>query len=388
MRTAKLRPRECKNVPATPWCADYRENGKRVRKYFKTKTLAQAELDRVKTIRRNEGENSLKLTDGQRVEAFECFRRLAEYNESLTSAVDFLISHIQSTKKAVTVRELADEYLEEQRLNKRTDVHRKDLKNRYDKFCQTFGERLVNAISGDEIKGWLRGLGVGPVSFNNYKERLTFLFNFAIEQEYLSKDKNPLAKIKALDEPDELVEILPIDQTAKLLEQASILRPELLPVLVIAAFAGVRIEEIMKLRWEAVNFQTGNLEIMGKISKSKATRTIEMQPNLCEWLAPYVGSTGKIWNLSDNVFNHRSVPVRRAAGIQAWPHNCLHHSFASFHYAKFKNMGNLMNDLGHTSPEMIIKHYKRVQLTAEGEKYFNIRPPTPATNIVQISAAA
>jgi hypothetical protein len=47
-----------------------------------------------------------------------------------------------------------------------------------------------------------------------------------------------------------------------------------------------------------------------------------------------------------------------------------------------------MNDLGHTSPEMIIKHYKRVQLTAEGEKYFNIRPPAPATNIVQISEAA
>jgi integrase len=133
---------------------------------------------------------------------------------------------------------------------------------------------------------------------------------------------------------------------------------------------------------------TGNLEIMGKIAKSKATRTIEMQPNLREWLAPYAGSTGKIWSLSDNVFNHRCVPVRKAAGIQEWPHNCLRHSFASFHYAKFKNMGDLMNDLGHTSPEMIIKHYKRVQLKELGEKYFNIRPPTPASNIVQISEAA
>ena len=174
---------------------------------------------------------------------------MAAYNESLTAAVDFRIAHLESTKKAVTVRTLADEYLEEQRLNKRSEVHRKDLKNRYDRFCLTFGERLVHAITADEIKAWLRALGVGPVSFNNYKERLTFLFNFAIEQEYLGEGKNPLAKIKALDEPHELVEILPIDQTAKLLEQASILRPELLPVLVIAAFAGVRVEEIMKLRW-------------------------------------------------------------------------------------------------------------------------------------------
>ena len=52
-----MEPREYKSKPKTPWAIETRVNGKRRRLFFATKTAANAQLLKIKTKQRREGEN-------------------------------------------------------------------------------------------------------------------------------------------------------------------------------------------------------------------------------------------------------------------------------------------------------------------------------------------
>src|ERR1700674_3501582 len=63
-----------KAAQKTPWLLDIRVDGKRVRRYFATEGQANDELSRIKIKMRKEGQDALKLTDPQRVQAYEAFQ--------------------------------------------------------------------------------------------------------------------------------------------------------------------------------------------------------------------------------------------------------------------------------------------------------------------------
>jgi hypothetical protein len=74
-------------------------NGKRQRKFFRTKDAAARELATVKKKLRKEGEKALLIPDGLRIEALDCRDRLKPYNASLKDAVSFFISHHEAQKR-------------------------------------------------------------------------------------------------------------------------------------------------------------------------------------------------------------------------------------------------------------------------------------------------
>jgi hypothetical protein len=51
----------------------------------------------------------------------------------------FYVRHLEAVKKSITVRELADEYLEFQKSYNRSEVHRRDLRGRFNRFCLIWG---------------------------------------------------------------------------------------------------------------------------------------------------------------------------------------------------------------------------------------------------------
>jgi len=68
------------------------------------------------------------------------------------------------------------------------------------------------------------------------------------------------------------------------------------------------------------------------------------------------------------------------AGLRAeWPQNALRHSFASYHYAKHRNENETAALMGN-SPQMIFAHYRELVRPADADSFFNIMPPTNASN--------
>jgi integrase len=135
-----------------------------------------------------------------------------------------------------------------------------------------------------------------------------------------------------------------------------------------------------------VNLVTKQIRVRAEKAKSSKNRWIDMETNLVEWLMPFAGKTGPVFNGTDNMFHHKLSPIWKAAGIDR-PQNGLRHSFASFHLAANQNQNQLADILGHTNSKLIFSNYRNLVTREEGLRYFQIRPPAPAANVVPMAAA-
>ena len=66
--------------------------------------------------------------------------------------------------------------------------------------------------------------------------------------------------------------------------------------------------------------------------------------------------------------------------------NGLRHAFCTYHFALHANE-NLTAQQAGNSPAMIHAHYKGLATKAEAEKWFNVRPPKSAKNVIPLRTA-
>jgi Phage integrase family len=168
-------------LPLQHWAIDGlpRLNGKRQRKFFRTKDAAERALASVKVKLRKEGEKALLITDTLRIEAVDCFKLLKPYGASLKEAVRFYIAHHEAASKSCTVEAAVDEYLKIQRLKRRSDRHIADLKYRLGVFKERFGTILISSLSVHDSEKWLHGLGQSPMSLNNFHIAVSALLDWS-----------------------------------------------------------------------------------------------------------------------------------------------------------------------------------------------------------------
>lgn len=196
-------------------------------------------------------------------------------------------------------------------------------------------------------------------------------------------DSNPIlrtARPKLLDLPPE---IFSVDELAALLNAAATRAPDIVPMLAIAAFAGIRDAEIKRLDWSEVDQKRGHIEIKSSKAKSARRRIVEMQPNLREWLRPYAEMTGVVAAIN---WRKKLDAVRKAAKLTRWPNNGLRHSYASYRLAAIHDAPRVSSELGHTSPGMLYSTYRELVLPEEAKRYWQILPDKVA-NVLAFSAS-
>ena len=194
-------------------------------------------------------------------------------------------------------------------------------------------------------------------------------------------DSNPIprtARPKLADLPPE---IFTVDELAALLNAASTRAPDVVPMLAIGAFAGLREAEIKRLDWSEVDQKRGHIEIKSSKAKSARRRIIEIQPNLREWLRPCAGMTGAVVPANARKKLER---VRTAAKISQWPVNGLRHSYASYRLAAIHDAPRVASELGHTTPQMLYSTYRELVLPEEAKRYWLISPIAGATNVIPL----
>lgn len=405
MRRSELRIVDySKHSKSSPWMiSGVRENGKRKRLFFATHGAAKKELARIKIKQRREGEEALKLPDWLRITALQCAKDLAEFpGVTIRDATDHYLKYLRDSRKPnITVSGLVTQFLDHQRRLKRSEAHQDDLKLRLEHFSRTFGDRTVRQIEPHEIKTWLQKLKLGPQSLHNYRSRLSNLFGYAMKNEYT--DRNPVIGIELQKLIDAPPEIFTPEQLRLVLDHAR--SADLLPLLAIGAFAGLRTAELLRLEWKDISIgwkeeiapegtKTGKVLPVGHVkvetakSKTARRRVVTMPANLRAWLGPYAGRTGKLWELTADHFHGLCRKIAADTGLTKWPKNGLRHSFASYHAAKHKNAPELAADMGHTGVNMLYNHYREVVTPDEAELYWQISPPTPAGNVVPMAQAS
>src|SRR4029077_21139584 len=276
-----------------------------------------------------------------------------------------------------------DEVLEAKRKDGMSGDYLADLKLRLTRFRRDFGDRPIAAITVEEIDNWLRALECSPKSRANYRANIGVMFSYATKRGML--DSNPVlrtAKPKLVDSPPE---IFNVDELRALLEAANSISPDVLPMLAIGAFAGLREAEIQRLDWSEVDFARGHIEVKAAKAKSARRRIVPIQPNLAAWLQPYSGMIGPVVPTGAR---RKLARVRKAAKLTRWPNSGLRHSFASYRLAAIHDAPRVSVELGHTSPQMLYSTYRELVLPTEAERYWTILPKEETANVLPFSASA
>jgi integrase len=377
MRQRKIRVKSYSdaNRPHLKFVVNYREAGKRKRRFFEAKEPAKtfAALKNIELQR--DGSEHAEFPTALRVMAQNAVEQLKPFGKTISDAVTFYLPHLQARNRSCTFAQLVAELLPAKAADGASQPYLIDLRCRLGQFEENFGDRLVSEITSGEIDDWLRGLNVSAVSRNNSRRTLHSTFSFALARNYCFE--NPVTKTARAKERGGNIGILTVAWAARLLENAT---PDVLPYFAIGLFAGLRRAEIERLDWSKIDFESGLIEVTAQNSKTAQRRLVTMQPNLREWLLPLRKHKGNV--TPSNCFRELFEQAREAAGITEWPDNALRHSFASYHLAHFKNAASTALELGHHDSRITFAHYRELVKPKDAEKYWNLVPGADAAKKV------
>jgi integrase len=392
----------------------YYDGAKRVKKRFADLTQAKREADFTAT-KLASGENEvLRLTSTDRANYMQAVGQLRPLNVPLNLAVLEYVSAVKNLpdgatlKEAVdffrrrnpaalekrTVRQAVDEMLAAKRAAKLSEVHLKDLDCRLNRFADVF-QMNIGGVSGTMLQTWLDGMTASGRTKRNYLAVIAALFNFCIKRKYLLKEA--VEEIEAVQQQKVDNGEIEIFTPAEMSEILVAARPEMLPWLAIAGFAGLRSAELQRLDWSEINLMERHIEIKARKAKTAARRLAPITDNLAAWLAPYAKPFGKVtdfeswWNQIPKVveaINDQRKQIAESAGKApssvckfVWKHNALRHSFCSYRLAAIKNAAQVALEAGNT-PKMIFSNYRQLVTDAKAATWFGIFPPKLAENVI------
>lgn len=204
----------------------------------------------------------------------------------------------------------------------------------------------INQITHEDIECWIAKY---PSAFTRrtWLSRLSPLFSFCVRRGWINS--NPCDRIERItvDVPPPF--ILTPERSQKLVFEC----PEnIKPYLILGMFSGIRPEEMMRLDWKAVSFETNTVSVEGK---TRRRRYVPMEPVAVSLLKPLYKSEGSVAP-SDSTIDRWKLKMRNLFGWQKWPQDVLRHTAASYLIALYNDAGKVALRLGN-SAKTLMAHY-------------------------------
>jgi integrase len=362
----------------------YHMNGKRVRRNFGSLEKAKAEAQ-LMARKIQEGKSSTNdLSSAQRENHLAAERLVAPFKMPLVSAVEEytrcrellgdvpLMMAIQEfvrrnrgVQLGVKVPDLIDEFLKAKAEDNLSIGYRLQLSGSIKRFSVAFPGDILTIKSGD-IDRWLRSLNHPPVTRNSLHRCVKVFFSFAKSRSYLPQSEPTAPElVPIVKEVQTKTEIFQPSEMVKLVGAAS---SEELGPLAIGAFAGLRMAEIHRLEWKAVDLDRRIITLRADQAKTASRRIVPISDNLAAWIEhlPREGKVVKNTGLDLTKLTDR-------LGMK-WPRNALRHSYISYRLAIVKDAAKVALEAGN-SPDIIFKHYRELVTEQEANEWFSIMPP-------------
>ena len=362
----------------------YHINGKRVRRNFGSLEKAKAEAQLMARKIQEGKSSSNDLSSAQRENHLAAERLVAPFKMPLVSAVEEytrcrellgdvpLMMAIQEfvrrnrgVQLGVKVPDLIDEFLKAKAEDNLSIGYRLQLSASIKRFSVAFPGDILTIKSGD-IDRWLRSLNHPPVTRNSMHRCVKVFFSFAKSRGYLPQSEPTAAELVPIaKEGQTKTEIFQPSEMVKLVGAAS---SEELVLLAIGGFAGLRMAEIHRLEWKAVDLDRRIITLRADQAKTASRRIVPISNNLAAWIE-HLPREGKV------VKNTRLDITKLAdrLGIE-WPRNALRHSYISYRLAVVKDAAKVALEAGN-SPDIIFKHYRELVTEPEANEWFSIMPP-------------
>lgn len=365
----------------------YPDGEERKSKYFKNRSGlkgADAWATKKRKDLSEEGAKHAAVTEEER-NAVLAFRNLIatlpDHAKGITlkDAVGSYAKSISDRNRSIECEVVADKLLKRLKNEKRSTRHRDTIKSRLKRFNSVYGGRLACDISTEIIDDFIIHLDVSEQTQLHYRRALGQMFNHAIKLKAA-----PINPVNEAIQPKVVkgdIGVLSPEEVANLLSHAD---DATLPALAISFFAGVRRAELERLDWADIKLHDSTISIRAKVAKSSRNRHITISDNLKAWLEDLAQPQGLLIE-SSSKWRTGLDKARKAAKITDWPHNAGRHSFASYHFAHYKDQGALAAALGHPDARLLFSTYRALVSKKEAQTYWSIKPEQE-NNVTSISA--
>jgi integrase len=275
-------------------------------------------------------------------------------------------------------------------LAEKSTLHRKSIEGNLRLFENFIGAgRAIATITAVEIQRFISSRDVGQRRKFNLRVSIISLFRWARRMSYVPDRTTEAEKVNKIDLVPGQVNVITPDQMRTLLDKV---RPEYLPWLCVAAFAGIRSEEIAPdptskkspLMWEDFDWKDKVIIVRAETAKTKHERETPILPNLARWLAPWRNAKGPVVNGVAQPSKRETARI--GAFIGGWKHNALRDSFCSYRARMTQNVPQVSYEMGN-SIAMVKRSYHRRQPIRTARQWFNIAPAKDAKVIAFTRAA-
>jgi integrase len=286
--------------------------------------------------------------------------------ESLASMAADYHKHFGNVTRRAAVPEVVTQLLLSRKQDGSGTRHLAQLRSVLNRFAAAHPREILDVTSSD-IDAWLRGLNVSPSSRNSMLLYVNILFSFALEQNYLPEGKpTPSSQLRKVKVKSGDIEIFTPGDFRKVIHAAPV---HLIPLLAISAFSGIRMAELARLDWTAVDLDRRLIEIRAGQAKTASRRLVPITDNLAAWLQP-LPRRGRV--IMSGELIKEATGLARALKIE-WPRNVLRHSFISYRIATVKSADQVALEAGN-SPSIIFKHYRELVTEEQADEWFGILP--------------
>jgi len=238
-----------------------------------------------------------------------------------------------------------------------------------------FGSMQLASIRPADVQRYMAErmrAGRKPATVQKAVILLKTMLKHAVEWDYLRT--NPAQNVKAPRREHVEMDFLTPDEIRLFLEACA---PQWRPLFFTAIFTGMRLGELLALRWSDIDWHGGTIRVRRSVwrgqfqePKSKrSVRTIGMSPKLAAVLMDhkletpwsehdlvFCGSDGQVLdqaNLRHRVFE----PTLEVAGLRKMRIHDLRHTFASLLINQGENLKYVQQQLGHASITTTVDRY-------------------------------
>ena len=363
------------------WICKWHINGKPQTKAFKTSGEAEAHKKiKLHELRESgtKGQKFNALDDQTKISLFTLMEHAGAKGYEPWDAIRHYDKHLSSRGvKSINVTKAVELCLEDKLNEGIAQRSHQSLRSVLRRFAFRKGRSAMANIRHPDITKFVDGYKIVLRTRVGYMTDLRTFFSWGMQKGYCEMNpviaampgKSAKKRIMNTKRGRRKEQVLTPKECAALLSYCESHEPTLTQYPVILMFAGIRPErEGPYIDWDDII--TDHITVDASIAKDGETRIIEpLTPNLAAWITFLKErGVGHVTNLK------RKWNIAKLSIGRKWPHDCLRHTYASYHFAMFKDAGLTAKNLGHPNPTLLRKDYNNAVTEAQAKKFWDIMP--------------
>lgn len=280
---------------------------------------------------------------------------------------------LQLREKTVSFEKAVEEALEARKHRRaRTLCDFRYVTRRLMKRCPGLAQRRIRSITAEECTKYIDTAFNTPCQKRKARLMLSGVFSTAVKRGWSAE--NPVARVEVPPVTEQRISILTPEEAEKLLETARSYRNGIcLPAVGLMLYAGIRPQEVARLRWADVDLPGKRVLIQPQHSKTGGARPVTIHPRLLVLLKE-AADVAPQSPLCPPQWQRHWSELRRCAGwnrlSHPWQQDTCRHTFASYHAAQFRNLHELQLEMGHRSTDLLRTRYLNLPSLRQARQYW------------------